>query len=410
MVVSDISCDISGSIEFLERSTSIDKPCYQYDPIAGHESCDSMGDFGITVCGVDILPSELPIESSSHFGTALENVLPDLMNAKSTADGSDDCERSTIDAAKLSRSLSRALITTKEGDLAQDFKYLAPIMEHTAKQTPEEDGQSLYVYLEGHLFDSNLINHVLDLLEVNGLDCVFKECNVQYRPVGEAPIKSNVLLKITGDKQVDLASIQEKMKALVDVVPTAEANIRWIDSRESGIGVKRPNRTAYVESNSVGKNVLLLGSGRVSASVLDWMGRNTGHHILVASNDEKEAKAVASLSKSGNSNHRSLDILNDDDGLSSLIEKSDLVISLLPAMMHPKVCQTSGCLDLLVYLLLLICLPRDLPLYFFSIRRSLICALVQKRISSQRAMRVRRCFSYVTGLKQMESGSSMKLA
>ena len=408
MVVSDISCDISGSIEFLERSTSIDKPCYQYDPIAGHESCDSIEDFGVTVFGVDILPSELPIESSHHFGTALETVLPDLMNAKSTANRSD--ERSTIDAAKLSRSLYRALITTKEGNLAQDYKYLAPIMEHTAKQTPEEDGQSLYVYLEGHLFDSNLINHVLDLLEVNGLDCVFKECNVQYRPIGEAPIKSNVLLKITGDNQVDLASVKDKIKALADVVPTAEANIRWIDSRESGIGERSPNRTAYVESNSVGKNVLLLGSGRVSASVLDWMGRNTGHHILVASNDEKEAKSVASLSKSGNSNHQSLDILNDDEGLSSLIEKSDLVISLLPAMMHPKVCQTSGCLDLLVYLLFLPYLPHDLSLCIFFICRSLICALVQKRISSRRAMRARRCFSYVAGLKQMESGSSMKLA
>jgi alpha-aminoadipic semialdehyde synthase len=337
MVVSDISCDIQGSIEFLERSTSIDKPCYQYDPIVGHESTDSIGVFGVTVFGVDILPSELPVESSRHFGTALEQVLPQFVNARHSTgkkqDGTDQV--STIDPSKLSLAVSRALITTKDGTLADDYTYLAPIMEHALKRTSEDYGQSMDLSLDGHLFDSNLINHVLDLLERNDCDFAFKECNVQYRPKGEAPIKSNVVLKISGDDSVNMTLVRDKIQNLVDAMVAAEATVRWMDlSRNDGGETKH---LAFVESEGSGKTVVLLGSGRVSMSVVDWFGRNTGHHVTVASNNDAEGSAVASLAKNGKADHVSMDILNDKHGLAKLVERSDLVISLLPATMHPKV-------------------------------------------------------------------------
>jgi alpha-aminoadipic semialdehyde synthase len=338
MVVSDISCDIQGSIEFLERSTSIDRPCYQYDPIAGSESSDTIGDFGVTVFGVDILPSELPVESSQHFGTALKQVLHDIVNARTNFQeekGGGNDTVSIIDATKLSSPLSRALITTKDGALTDDYKYLAPIMEHVPKQISAADVQSMILALEGHLFDSNLINHVLDILEMNDCDCAFKECDVQYRPKGEAPIKSNVVLKITGDKTVDMAMVRNKIKALVEAMIPAEATMRWMDSGPNGSD--RRESTAVVESQNVNKRVLLLGSGRVSMSVVDWLGRSTGRDIVVASNNDDEAKAVASLAQNGNSSHVTMDVANDNEGLARLVNQSDLVISLLPAMMHPKV-------------------------------------------------------------------------
>jgi hypothetical protein len=99
MVVSDISCDVHGSIAFLERSTTIDRPCYQYDPIAGHEVSDTIQDYGVTVMGVDILPSELPLESSNHFGNAVQDLLQELVQAK-TAGG--------LDISKLSPRLVRS--------------------------------------------------------------------------------------------------------------------------------------------------------------------------------------------------------------------------------------------------------------------------------------------------------------
>jgi alpha-aminoadipic semialdehyde synthase len=100
MVVSDISCDVNGSIEFLERSTTIDRPCYQYDPIAGHEVSDTIQDYGVTVMGVDILPSELPLESSTHFGNAVQDLLEELVQAKTAGGG--------LDISKLSPRLVRS--------------------------------------------------------------------------------------------------------------------------------------------------------------------------------------------------------------------------------------------------------------------------------------------------------------
>ena len=99
MVISDISCDINGSIEFLERSTSIDSPCYQYDPILGRESSNS--NTGVTMMGVDILPTELPIESSNHFGDAVSDILNELANSQ---------ERGPVQASRLPPQLVRYLI------------------------------------------------------------------------------------------------------------------------------------------------------------------------------------------------------------------------------------------------------------------------------------------------------------
>ena len=104
--------------------------------------------------GVDILPTELPFESSEHFGNALlKHVLPDLINASTSTttsttstttdgiraiNGSSSnkqqvvAERKTttttfVDASKLSQSLKNALITTNAGTFTEKYKYLGKL-------------------------------------------------------------------------------------------------------------------------------------------------------------------------------------------------------------------------------------------------------------------------------------------
>lgn len=77
--MTDISCDVHGSIEFLERTCTIEQPFYQYDPSTGKEV--TTGD-GVTVMSVDILPTELPRESSQYFGDALVGVVDYLISTK----------------------------------------------------------------------------------------------------------------------------------------------------------------------------------------------------------------------------------------------------------------------------------------------------------------------------------------
>lgn len=92
-MLTDISCDVQGSIEFLERTTNIDEPFFNYDPICRREVAPNIGDTGgITVMGVDILPTELPKESSEHFGKAVAEVVQQLAAAHSPETGIDVCK------------------------------------------------------------------------------------------------------------------------------------------------------------------------------------------------------------------------------------------------------------------------------------------------------------------------------
>lgn len=88
MLVADISCDVNGSVEMLERTTNIDSPYFQYDPIVKAEVSESISSDGVTVMGVDILPTELPRESSAYFGDALLPVLEKLIDYKVSEEGS----------------------------------------------------------------------------------------------------------------------------------------------------------------------------------------------------------------------------------------------------------------------------------------------------------------------------------
>jgi hypothetical protein len=88
LLLADLTCDAKGSIEFLERITTIEKPFFQYDPISKREVAPEIGDSGITVLGVDTLPTEIPRESSEHFGIAVSNVIKELAAVKERQDAS----------------------------------------------------------------------------------------------------------------------------------------------------------------------------------------------------------------------------------------------------------------------------------------------------------------------------------
>jgi alpha-aminoadipic semialdehyde synthase len=285
-----------------------------------------------------------------------------------------------------------------------------PIMKHTIKQQQKQQLHdsdsdsdvgvvSMIISLEGHLFDSGLINQVLDVLEINQCSFEFLECNVQCL------VKSSAILKISitnhnSDAESNstmLEDVQTKIIALVDAIPTADATLdRLDDERSSMNGMVNKNKAiigkssggsgynittasssngaVYVEDNGSDNNnktVLLLGSGRVSKSVVSLLtggGDNTStinnrkYNIIVASNDEDEARDVIESSVSSSVSSSSLssgargrgrrgryekvDIMNGHGSgrLQDLIvNESDIVISLLPASMHTSIAEL--CID-----------------------------------------------------------------
>jgi saccharopine dehydrogenase (NAD+, L-lysine forming) len=105
-IISDITCDIGGSIPSTKRPATIDEPFYDYNPETGELEPPFHSEKNITVQAVDNLPNELPKDASEDFGRNLiDKVFPDLL---------------LIDAGDI---IERAVIA-KDGELTPRFKYL----------------------------------------------------------------------------------------------------------------------------------------------------------------------------------------------------------------------------------------------------------------------------------------------
>ncbi|KAF9933130.1 hypothetical protein FBU30_006454 [Linnemannia zychae] len=76
--LADISCDINGSFEFMSHATAIEDPFFYVDAISGKEHKTAEG-AGVQIMSVDILPSELPLESSQHFSDSLYPFIKELI-------------------------------------------------------------------------------------------------------------------------------------------------------------------------------------------------------------------------------------------------------------------------------------------------------------------------------------------
>lgn len=112
-VIGDITCDPNGSIECTHTGTPIVNPVYIYNPTTRHFNFGFTGE-GILIMAVEILPSELPRESSIAFG----EVLTPFAAAIAKTDFSVE-----FDELNLPAEIKRALILHK-GELTPDYKYL----------------------------------------------------------------------------------------------------------------------------------------------------------------------------------------------------------------------------------------------------------------------------------------------
>lgn len=112
-VIGDISCDVNGSVECTVKPTEPGNPVYVYEPATGKATDGFAGD-GPVVMAVEILPSEIPRESSIDFSRVLKRFVPHLATA--------ELSRSFAEL-DLPPELKRAVIVYK-GELTPDYAYL----------------------------------------------------------------------------------------------------------------------------------------------------------------------------------------------------------------------------------------------------------------------------------------------
>lgn len=112
-VIGDVTCDPDGSIECTHKGTEIEDPVFVYNPIKHNHTMGFEGE-GVLVMAVDILPSELPRESSEAFSDALLPFVKAIANQ--------DFENE-FDELSLPLPIKKALIL-HQGKLTPDYKYL----------------------------------------------------------------------------------------------------------------------------------------------------------------------------------------------------------------------------------------------------------------------------------------------
>ena len=117
-VIGDISCDLEGAIEATVRATDPGNPIYVYHPDTG-QTADGYKGEGPVIMAVDILPSELPRESSTDFSRVLREFIPAIAGADFSVD---------FEHLELPPPIKRAVIAHK-GELTPDYRYLGKLVD-----------------------------------------------------------------------------------------------------------------------------------------------------------------------------------------------------------------------------------------------------------------------------------------
>jgi saccharopine dehydrogenase (NAD+, L-lysine-forming) len=104
-IISDISCDINGSVPLTLKATKSDDPVYGYNP-STNDLVKPYSEGSIDIMTVDNLPNELPRDASEAFGEVMsEKIIPLLI---------DDPGNEVLNRASI----------TQYGDLTKPFEYL----------------------------------------------------------------------------------------------------------------------------------------------------------------------------------------------------------------------------------------------------------------------------------------------
>jgi alpha-aminoadipic semialdehyde synthase len=326
--LADITCDIGGSVEFFTHSTKIEKPFYSYSPESGLHA-DDFNATDIGVGGVDILPSELPRDASEHFGNALMPLLPSLLQSKGSSQPDD--------MADLPPELRRACIAS-HGQMQAKWNYITRMRlanEQPPTPAPSPDGSPVPMApvltqlfeMRGHVFDSGLLNRVLDELDDHVDEVSYKIAKCVVRPnTSSGALPSNVTLALTGSAE-NLRVVEDRIRRKVEAHPNAAGSITLQGSVEARLQV------------SSMKNVLLFGSGRVCGPVVKMLGSHENVHITIASDSQEQAAALGALVDPTRTSFESIMMPQDMSRVGDLVKNCDVAISLLPAHMHAPIAQ-----------------------------------------------------------------------
>ncbi|KAJ3695752.1 hypothetical protein LUZ60_001129 [Juncus effusus] len=310
--ICDITCDIGGSIEFVNRSTLIEKPFFRYD-VLNDSYHDDMANDGVICLAVDILPTEFSREASQHFGDILSKFVTSLALSK--------------EINELPSHLKKACIAHK-GKLTPLYEYIPRMRKSFIDSSPATliglSGKkyTTLVSLSGHLFDKFQINKALDIIESAGGSFHLLSCTV-----GQSTDDFSY-----SELQVGVDEITKMDKILDSLAVLANPKEREFSLK---FGKVNTNETEHDNNNNdlISENkssVLILGAGRVCRPAAEFLSSKEVH-VIVASLFQKEADEI--VEGIINATAVQLDV-KDSEKLAFYVSQVDVVISLLPPIFH----------------------------------------------------------------------------
>mmetsp|Transcript_15777 Transcript_15777/g.28816 ORF Transcript_15777/g.28816 Transcript_15777/m.28816 type:complete len:492 (+) Transcript_15777:1511-2986(+) len=127
--ICDVTCDIRGSIEILAKHMTPHEPFFLYAPLTGrmHTMHSRHASQSILYHSVDILPSELPVDSSKAFSNMLAKYVKILANDTTAA--------LPLAEQNLPEELRSAIITL-DGSLTERFRYIEKLRAKVVLESP----------------------------------------------------------------------------------------------------------------------------------------------------------------------------------------------------------------------------------------------------------------------------------
>ena len=248
-----------------------------------------------------------------------------------------------------------------------------PATANAARLTPAErlaiEGSTV-LRLQGHLFDSGLINAALDVVET--ADGRFDLLEVSVRPNESAGKESMstlrhssaALLQLTLDGgRASLERVIADLKTLAARMPAAEAEIVELPEHCGGVfdrtarpasaspaasPAASPTTAASATSSSAamadgGRQLLVIGAGLCAGPAVEYLSRSAADRVVVASAVDGEAQALCAAIGRANCTPLTVDASPANaEGWATLVDllrSSDAALSLLPASMHVPVAE-----------------------------------------------------------------------
>jgi len=116
--ICDVTCDLHGSIELLQKFTTIDNRFYNIDPITNaiNMRYKNMTNSSILYQAVDYLPSEFSLDTSNYFSEKLTPFVPGIVNSNYPSEFNERTETMPIEVLNACE--------TWNGKLMPRFEYL----------------------------------------------------------------------------------------------------------------------------------------------------------------------------------------------------------------------------------------------------------------------------------------------